>query len=414
MRIIARSLSFTAILISPWVAHANTGRLNVRLEAGAAMSQLRATPADSPTGLHGGMSVDAALARWVAVTLGAQVDTFKWSSAQDAQASVLAKTGLLLTPYNTDKGTGWVETAAGVGRLEEANRLGLSFGAGYQANFGRLGIGPFARYTQFVVPRGDAAISTADGRALDGTDVKMAMIGVMGSVTAVKEKKPEVAPPPPPPPPVPTIKDSDGDGVIDDVDECPGTRKGVNVDGKGCELQPPPPPADSDGDGVPDVKDACPGTALGAKVDAMGCPEPPPPPKDTDADGVPDDKDACADTTAGFPVDPQTGCGVLPAESFKLPMVVFGSATAELASTSIPQIAQLASLLVANPNARLDIVGHVADDGRSNAALRRLARKRAEVVKKELVGHGVSRARLKVVAAREADDDGVEFIVKRR
>src|SRR3546814_20484356 len=42
-----------------------------------------------------------------------------------------------------------------------------------------------------------------------------------------------------------TAKDSDGDGVPDDADLCPGTAQGVKVDAKGC-------PLDSDGDGVPD------------------------------------------------------------------------------------------------------------------------------------------------------------------
>jgi outer membrane protein OmpA-like peptidoglycan-associated protein/opacity protein-like surface antigen len=36
-------------------------------------------------------------------------------------------------------------------------------------------------------------------------------------------------------------------------------------------LLPPPPPADSDGDGVPDYLDHCPGTPHGFKVDASGC-----------------------------------------------------------------------------------------------------------------------------------------------
>ena len=35
---------------------------------------------------------------------------------------------------------------------------------------------------------------------------------------------------------------------------------------------PPPPPSDSDGDGVPDTADKCPGTPAGAKVDSVGCP----------------------------------------------------------------------------------------------------------------------------------------------
>ncbi|MES9899251.1 MAG: OmpA family protein [Sedimenticola sp.] len=60
------------------------------------------------------------------------------------------------------------------------------------------------------------------------------------------------------------VVDSDGDGVYDDKDKCPGTPKGVSVDAMGC-------PLDSDGDGVLDYKDKCPGTRRGAKVDMNGC-----------------------------------------------------------------------------------------------------------------------------------------------
>ena len=56
--------------------------------------------------------------------------------------------------------------------------------------------------------------------------------------------------------------DSDGDGVPDNLDKCPGTPKGVKVDQYGCML-------DSDGDGVPDFFDKCPDTPRGAKVDAV-------------------------------------------------------------------------------------------------------------------------------------------------
>lgn len=58
--------------------------------------------------------------------------------------------------------------------------------------------------------------------------------------------------------------DTDGDGVVDSKDACPGTPKGVRVDAKGC-------PLDSDGDGVTDDMDKCPNTRAGAKVNEVGC-----------------------------------------------------------------------------------------------------------------------------------------------
>ncbi len=65
-------------------------------------------------------------------------------------------------------------------------------------------------------------------------------------------------------PKAPPILDSDGDGVLDDVDQCPNTPAGVAVDEVGC-------PLDSDGDGVPDYLDECPDTAPGSEVDEVGC-----------------------------------------------------------------------------------------------------------------------------------------------
>lgn len=59
------------------------------------------------------------------------------------------------------------------------------------------------------------------------------------------------------------IIDSDGDGVPDDKDKCPGTPKGVEVNADGC--------GDSDGDGVADNLDECPNTPAGNAVDARGC-----------------------------------------------------------------------------------------------------------------------------------------------
>jgi OOP family OmpA-OmpF porin len=72
--------------------------------------------------------------------------------------------------------------------------------------------------------------------------------------------------------PVAAVGDSDGDGVPDNIDRCPGTPKGVQVDKYGCPVKAAPPaPGDKDGDKVPDDKDVCPGTPKGVKVDERGC-----------------------------------------------------------------------------------------------------------------------------------------------
>jgi outer membrane protein OmpA-like peptidoglycan-associated protein len=90
------------------------------------------------------------------------------------------------------------------------------------------------------------------------------------------------------------IPDSDNDGVLDNIDKCPGTPAGVAVDKDGC-------PLDSDKDGVLDYLDKCPDTPEGVKVDKDGCP------LDSDKDGVYDYLDKCPGTPEGVKVD-KDGC----------------------------------------------------------------------------------------------------------
>lgn len=90
------------------------------------------------------------------------------------------------------------------------------------------------------------------------------------------------------------IDDSDGDGILNNRDRCPGTPAGAQVDGRGC-------PSDDDNDGVPNGVDRCPTTAPGATVDSRGCT------RDSDGDNIPDGLDRCPDTPAGVLVDP-AGC----------------------------------------------------------------------------------------------------------
>ena len=61
--------------------------------------------------------------------------------------------------------------------------------------------------------------------------------------------------------------DTDGDGIYDHLDKCPGTPPGEKIDCCGCLV-------DDDGDGVENVYDQCPDTPRGAKVDEFGCSDP--------------------------------------------------------------------------------------------------------------------------------------------
>ena len=95
-------------------------------------------------------------------------------------------------------------------------------------------------------------------------------------------------------------KDADGDGVCDNLDQCPDTPAGEVVDANGCSgLQ-----TDGDSDGVLNDLDQCPGTPEGEEVDDTGCSRSQ---KDSDSDGITDDQDRCPDTPAGAEVD-EFGC----------------------------------------------------------------------------------------------------------
>ena len=61
--------------------------------------------------------------------------------------------------------------------------------------------------------------------------------------------------------------DTDGDGVSNDLDQCPATLAGSTVNENGCALS----QLDSDNDGVSDELDQCPNTPAGEEVDETGC-----------------------------------------------------------------------------------------------------------------------------------------------
>jgi OOP family OmpA-OmpF porin len=171
--------------------------------------------------------------------------------------------------------------------------------------------------------------------------------------------------------------DTDGDGVFDDRDECPGTPEGIEVDSKGCPL----PPKDSDGDGVPDDGDECPGTPEGIEVDSKGCP------LDTDGDGVPDYKDECLGTPQGAKVD-NRGCWVIMDTLFDFNKY-------DIKAQYYPVIDDVIAVLKKNPSLKIEIQGYTDKIG-AEAYNQKLSENRARSVMNYLVINGIEGKRLSI------------------
>ena len=141
-------------------------------------------------------------------------------------------------------------------------------------------------------------------------------------------------------------KDTDGDGIMDDVDKCPdaaGLSKFF-----GCP--------DTDNDGIEDSQDKCP-TAAGLTA-FMGCP-------DTDKDGIEDPKDKCPNTYG--PVSNQ-GCPVIEAAdrevlTFAMKAVQFELGKATLKPESYSILNQIVNIMKKYPDYKLTIEGHTDNTG---------------------------------------------------
>jgi len=205
------------------------------------------------------------------------------------------------------------------------------------------------------------------------------------------------------PPPV----DSDGDGVPDHQDQCPGTPKGVQIDARGCSL-------DSDGDGVSDHLDRCPHTPKGMTVNNHGCPLD----TDGDGDGVTDDLDQCPDTPRGVSVDtkgcpldsdgdrvpdyldqcPGTPRGAKVNENgcWVLEQVRFDTGKQDIRPESFPALERVVEIFKQNPNVRVVIEGHTDNVGQKTYN-QKLSENRAQAVMEYLLQKGIGAERLSSV-----------------
>ncbi len=217
--------------------------------------------------------------------------------------------------------------------------------------------------------------------------------------------------------------DTDRDGLMDDVDQCPNEPEDVDTfeDEDGC------PDPDNDQDGVLDVNDAAPLDPEDPDgfEDTDGVPDPdndhdgildvndrcPLEPEDVDtfedADGCPDpdnDRDTVLDVDDECPLTPGTvaahGCSEavrLDTETgtiFILQRVEFATNRDVILDRSFPILQEVAGVLVANPQlTTIRIEGHTDDRGRDAANLD-LSRRRASSVLRWLVDHGVGAERL--------------------
>ncbi len=249
--------------------------------------------------------------------------------------------------------------------------------------------------------------------------------------------------------------DSDGDGVGDDVDQCPVVPGVASLDPKknGC-----PAPVDTDSDGIPDEADKCP-TVVGvahADPNKNGCPPdadndkiadtqdacPDVPgvadsdpakngcPSDKDGDGVADTVDACPDVAGPATTDPlTTGCpdgdgdaipdkvdacpkvkgsadkdpkkhGCLHRVVVTLDQIVinervrFATGSPRIKKQSNPLLDDVAAVLKDNPRIlKVEVQGHTDDRG-SASLNKRLSQLRADAVMHALVKRGVAKERL--------------------
>jgi len=168
---------------------------------------------------------------------------------------------------------------------------------------------------------------------------------------------------------------------------------------------------DSDGDLIPDNLDKCPNTPPGIQVDSVGCPHmskrrlvsfsgrecpiktnlP-----DEDRDGVEDSVDQCPGTPCDFSVDSK-GCPIK-----AILRIHFATDSAEISDFSMKRVKKFAKFLLEHKGSLVHITGHT-DNRASDAYNMVLSKKRADAVRKALIDFGVSSSRLSTEGRGERD-----------
>jgi outer membrane protein OmpA-like peptidoglycan-associated protein len=191
-----------------------------------------------------------------------------------------------------------------------------------------------------------------------------------------------------------SMKDTDGDGIPDDIDACPEVPEDHQDPdpNDGC-----PAPADRDHDGIPDDRDQCPDQPEDKDGidDGDGCPE-----DDADHDGIPDAKDACPKLPGKPNPDPKlNGCpGDITwdggGQVQLLKPIHFATGSATILPDSFPTLQEVVDMLKVNKAIKkMRIEGHTDNRGAADMNLD-LSKRRAAAVREWLVDHGIDGPRL--------------------
>jgi len=174
--------------------------------------------------------------------------------------------------------------------------------------------------------------------------------------------------------PEPILPDSDGDGITDQFDKCPGTPAGVAVDSHGC-------PLDTDGDGVPDDRDK-------QLITPTEC-------QPVDADGV--GKCPCPEGCGTV----TSSCGNIGAGS-----IAFDNNASKIRPASQAMLATLAAQMQANPTCKVVITG--GGNGSKIQQQRSWDRVNA-VIEYMSEKHGIDRNRFIFQYGQAGDANGVMY-----
>jgi outer membrane protein OmpA-like peptidoglycan-associated protein len=280
---------------------------------------------------------------------------------------------------------------AGIGGLNYKKDFAAiaPLGVGIQFNLGN---------SVYIIPQAQYRF----GLSNDATDHLQYSVSILQSLFTPKEK-PVV--PVYVPPVIDVPKDTDGDGITDEKDECPtvaGTaafngcpdsdRDGIADKNDKCpnqaglaKYQGCPIP-DSDSDGINDEEDKCPNQAGLARY--QGCPIP-----DTDNDGVNNEVDKCPNVAG--PAS-NNGCPTLEQYNFNYKNIQFATGSAVLTTGAKAELDKLVTILNEHPELKISIEGHTDITGKA-AFNQTLSEKRAGSVKTYLVAKAISTDRLTAI-----------------